>query len=115
MISILLSCLALIAVAHHEYLLAVLLQVIAVVLLMHPKHEYRGPFDDDIEPVSDDWMMEYKQCRSVPSVHVRGLGAEELSTLSTASSASPRQRSVTPQCEHRANMLGSTGPPDGRD
>lgn len=96
------------------YPLALLVWAVSVAMLMKPNHEYQGPFDEDVEPVSNDWMMEYKQCRSVPSVHVRGLGVEELSTLSTVASVNPRQRSETPEIEAPANSLGSTGPPDGR-
>lgn len=105
------------------YPLALLVWAVSVAMLMKPNHQYQGPFDEDIEadptywkvpPDSTDWMMEYKECRSVPSVHVRGLGAEELSTLSTVASVNLRQRSETPEIEAPVNSLGSTGPPDGR-
>lgn len=116
MAAIVLMSLAMVLVWAQCYPLALLLALVSWVILIKPSRGYQGPFDDDVEPVSyDDWMMEYKRCRSVPSVHVRGLGAEELSTLSTASNASPRQRSATPECDPRVNSLGSTRPPDGRD
>lgn len=116
MISTLLSCLAILLVWAQCYPLALLLALVSWVILMKPSARYQGPFDDDLEPVSyDDWMQEYYECRSVPSVHVRGLGAEELSTLSTVPSVNQRQRSETQETDPRVNSLGSIRPPGGRD